>query len=159
VKLDHDNQLPEPLELEIWEPWIARVRKRLQDVGSDKAELVKLLRLSFHLCLLAPFGGRLSNLSPTDEPEFEAFLENGLVFSAAQMLVGEDTDLLLSRKGEPAHAAMPTAAVGLVAEACSQDAAVFLLSAFLESASKAHFVNRAAGLDQAGCAPASKSQF
>lgn len=90
----------EPLLPEIWISRIERIVEALADDDEfDGFALARLLRLTFHLCILAPPALRIAGLSPADEADLEALLEARQYEGAAMLLLGSEAKVDI-RRGE-----------------------------------------------------------
>ena len=95
----------EPLLPEIW---ISRIERMVEAVPNDEEleryALARLLRLTFHLCILAPPALRIAGLGPAEEADLEALLGARQYDGAAMLLLGPEAKVDICRAGNVVEA-------------------------------------------------------
>ncbi|OYX66186.1 MAG: hypothetical protein B7Y88_04620 [Sphingomonadales bacterium 32-64-17] len=133
----------EPLLPEIWISRVQTVATSLSDEGLDKGSLERILRLAYHLCLLAPKAFQIKTLNGDTEACLEALLSAHQFDCAATLLLGSSPELEIHRSNKGAMVSVRLFRGGAIGKAVASTAAQALLSAIMECLIMEYELNQA----------------
>ncbi|WP_137679582.1 hypothetical protein [Aurantiacibacter suaedae] len=133
----------EPLLPEIWIRRVEMLAASLEDDELDKDALARFLRLTYHLCLLAPEAIRIKALDRDNEACLEALLDASQLDCAATLLLGASPELEIHRGRKGAKVSVRLFSGGAIGKAVATTAAQALLAAIMECLLIEHELNQA----------------
>lgn len=132
----------EPLQPEVWISRVEMLAASLQDKRLENGALARLLRLAYHLCLLAPKTLQIEGVSRNSEACLEALLEAGQFDTAAVLLLGTNPMLEIRRHEQGAKVSVRLFAGEAIGNGSGPTMAQAALAAIMECLMMEHELNQ-----------------
>lgn len=138
----------EPLLPELWISKIEALSRELSKEYLEPATLDRLIRLTYHLCMLAPVGRRHAGINSGQEECIELLLDRGQPVAAAMILLGESPRLELSHGDGRTQVRVRLFNSEVEGKGAAQSLVQALLSAIVDCLTMDHLLNQAITADQ-----------